>query len=69
MKDKREKDKEFLKQAEGQGIYVTSFIEDGMLKVRLPKSDGTSEIYNHRDFMDFMKFVAFEISRRKKEKR
>ena len=67
MKDKREKDKEFLKQAEAQGIYVTSFVEDGVLKIRLPKPNDTSEIYNHRDFMDFMKFVAFEISRRKKE--
>ena len=68
MKDVREKDKDFLKQAEGQGIYVTSFIEDGVLKIRLPKSDDASEIYNHRDFMDFMKFIAFELSRRRKEK-
>ena len=67
MKDIRETDKEFLKQAEGQGIYVTSFIEDGVLKIRLPKSDDASEIYNQRDFMDFMRFVAFEISRRQKE--
>ena len=69
MKDVREKDKDFLKQAEARGIYVTSFIEDGVLKIRLPKSGDTSEIYNQRDFMDFMRFVAFEISRCKKEER
>jgi len=69
MEDVRETDKEFLKQAEAQGIYVTSFIEDGVLKIRLPKSDDTSEIYNHRDFMDFMKFIAFEMSRMQKEER